>query len=596
MARYLMLFTATALAGGAFFAVSSLPAPSEQNNDRLAELLDPVQNARLACRGVKGSALAAAFRVSKAQAAASTSLESADRPSLYKGLGEEHVEISTESSKAQAYFDQGLRFAFGFNHHEAARAFREAQRHDSQCAMCYWGEALVLGPNINAPMDVSAHSPALEALATAIKLAPHATDMEQALINALDTRYSIEFTEDRSDLDDAYANAMMAVAQQFEEQNHIQILAAEAIMDAQPWIYWEPDGQTPTGRAGHAITMIENVLARDPNNAAAIHLYIHLVEASAAPERAEPYADRLAALMPSAGHIVHMPSHLYYRIGRYRDSIKTNVKAIAADEAYFDVAGRNGIYGYGYYPHNVHFALSSSQMAGDEERSHAMASKLGDLIPVDAALAVPAFMQPIVAAPYFSYAQFPDQSLRDRMPMPDARMPYVLAMWHYMKGSDYIRLNKKNDVNREVAAINAIKDNADFSAMEDGGAPATVILDIAIHVLQGRAAMMENDYRAAIPFFKRATELQGSLPYMEPPYWYYPVGQSLGAAQLLAGSADEAVQTLRQSLYRSPNNAYALYALMHAEKARGQTEASKAAKKAYKAAWMGKDAPDLERM
>lgn len=596
MARYRSLSAATALAGGAFFVMSFLPSSPQQFDDPLARLLDPTQTARLACRGNSKPTLAAAFYASAAYAALSTEADGADRPPLYKGLGSDHFPISTDNTQAQAYFDQGLKFSFAFNHYEAARAFREAQHQDPACAMCYWGEALVLGPNINAPMDISAHAPTRAALAMAKNLAPQASKLEQALISALDHRYSDIFLPDRAAYDSAYADAMIEVARRFPDNNSVQILAAEASMDAQPWAYWESDGQIPVGRADIAISMIETVLTRAPDNAGAIHLYIHLMEASATPEHAEAYADRLAALMPAAGHIVHMPSHLYYRIGRYRDSINTNIKAIAADEAFFQTAGRDGIYGYGYYPHNIHFTLASALIAGNSDISTQMAEKLSDLIPLEAALAAPAFVQPIVAAPFFAYAQFPDRRTADTIPTPDARMPFVLAIWHYARGMHYIASHDKAALDREMGALTALMETTDFTDMENGGVPALTILEIAMHVLKGREAMAGQAYEAAILHFKTAANLQDSLPYMEPPYWYYPVRQSLGAAQLLAGSADEAVSTLRQSLYDNPNNAYALYALAQAEKARGQAEAAKAARKAYKAVWMGKDAPDLKQM
>lgn len=579
--------------GGALAAGAHLFAPQENSADRLAQFLDPGRDAQFACRGIKRSGIAAFLAPGARAATAAYAAE--NRPPLFKGLGNETIPAGTEHPAAQAYFDQGLKFAYGFNHAEALRAFRAAQAIDPACAPCFWGEALVLGPNINAPMETSATVPALKAITMAQTLSGQASPLHQALIGALAQRYSAAADADRSALDAAYADAMAAVADDFPGEDFVQVLAAEAMMDTQPWDYWQPGGATPKGRAGEAIRLVERVLARRPDHPGAIHLYIHLMEASVTPEKAEPFADRLAAQMPSAGHIVHMPAHLFYRIGRYRDSLTTNVQAIAADEAYFEQAGRDGIYGFGYYPHNVHFVLISAQMAGDGATAAAMSEKLAPLIPTELAMATPGFFQPIVIAPYYAYAQFGEPEALRALPEPDARLPFVRGGWLYARGMAAALTGDAAGAAQASAAMRDIARN-EAAALVKAGLPAGDILEIGAHVLEGRLAVAAGDYEQAAAHFRAATEIEDRLPYMEPPFWYYPVRQSLGAALLLAGKPEEAVAVLHESLLKAPNNAYALHALALAEKARGNERAAKAAAKARDAAWAGEGAPDIKRM
>src|SRR5215212_2908770 len=316
---------------------------------------------------------------------------------LWSNLGWLTEPVTTKSSIAQRYFNQGLMFALGFNHAEARRSFQAAQRLDPFCAMCFWGEALVLGPNINAPMDPTSNEAALAALAQAVHLMPGADERERALIAALEKRYSADPAE-RAALDEAYANAMVDVAARFPFDNTAAVLAAEALMDLAPWDYWEAGGSKPKGRTAEILALLERVLAANPEHPGAIHFYIHAVEASDRPERAEPDADRLAAQTLGAGHLIHMPSHIYYRIGRYADSREVNRKAAAVDEAFFAEVRPEGIYAGGYYPHNVHFLMVSAQMAGDGATAIEAAEKLERTVPDEAARSIP-WVQPIKAAP-----------------------------------------------------------------------------------------------------------------------------------------------------------------------------------------------------
>src|ERR1700749_286815 len=286
-------------------------------------------------------------------------------PPLWTGLGSITHKVTTTNEGAQAYFDQGLRLAYAFNHGEAQRAFRKAQKLDPDCAMCFWGEALVLGPNINLPMQEDAAASASAAAEKARMLAPKATPREQALIAAVSTRYAKDAKADRVPLDAAYALAMEKVAAQFPDDNEIAVLYAESVMDVSPWNYWQPGGHAPNPQSSPIVPTLERVLARDPNHPGAIHYYIHAVEASDRPERGEPPADRLRGAIPGAGHLVHMPSHIYYRVGRYLDALEDNKVAAAVDESYLAATkAPMAVYRLAYYPHNVHFLLIAAQMAG----------------------------------------------------------------------------------------------------------------------------------------------------------------------------------------------------------------------------------------
>ena len=357
-------------------------------------------------------------------------------------------------------------------------------------------------------------------------------------------------------------------------------------MDAQAWDYWESDFTTPKGGTAQVLAALERVLAANPDHAGAIHLYIHITEASTDPKRAEPFADRLGPLMPGSGHLVHMPSHTYYRIGRFLDSLNANIAASAADEAYIDETGAVGIYPYAYYPHNVHFVMTSAQMAGDAAHAIEAAEKLDALIPLSTLREVP-WTQPIKAAPLFAHAQFSDPDAVLALKDPGDAFPFVKAAWHYARG---VALAAKGDVGAagEAAdAIAAIGGEADFSFLTGGGVPAGEVLKIEEHVLRGRIAQAEENHAAAVEAFKQAVALEDSLAYTEPPYWYYPTRQSLGAALLQAGKADEARKVFKESLIRVPNNGWALYGLAEAQKAEGDGFSEAQTRKLLGKAWVG---------
>ncbi|WP_373922608.1 hypothetical protein [Pseudoduganella sp. SL102] len=535
---------------------------------------------------VLAQAETAPFRPSAKDSAAAP----AGMPPLYDNLGTLHMPVTTRQPKAQAYFDQGLRLTFAFNHAEAARAFRAARTIDPACAMCWWGEALVLGPNINAPMFPQAVEPAFAAAQAAAKLAPQARPVEQALIRAVARRYAAPPGADRAALDKASAAAMTDAARAFPNDDTVQVLFAEALMDLAPWDYWEAAGTRGKGRTAEMVDALERVLERNPRHPGAAHYYIHAVEASSHPEKALPSARLLAAQAPGAGHLVHMPSHIYYRVGLYREALQANVDAIAADDAYFGNAASDAVYKGAYYPHNIHFVLVSALMGGDGRTALDAAARLDRALPAGMVKEF-AMMQPVKAAPYFAHVQFSSAETLLALPDPGNELVLVKAMWHYARAVGHARQGAHAAANREIAALSALERTGDFAPVEAANVPARAIVRTARAVAAGRLADAQGKLPAAMAAYQEAVDVQDTLPYTEPPYWYYPVRQSLGAAQLRAGRLDAAEQTFRASLARTPSNGWALRGLVEVYRQRGDTAALAAAQQRFDTTWLGRDGP-----
>lgn len=515
-------------------------------------------------------------------------------PPLWEGLGTLNYPVATKNAAAQAYFNQGLRLAYAFNHGEALRAFRQAQQLDPACAMCYWGESLVLGPNINVPMDAQALAPALAALEKARSHSAKASAKERDLIDALSRRYSADPTQTRATLDGAYADAMAALHARYPRDTEIATLYAEALMDVQPWDYWEPGGAKAKPRVADVVPVLEKVLRAKPKHPGAIHYYIHAVEASNNPRRAEAHAEKLAALMPGAGHMVHMPSHIYFRVGRYLEALEANRKAVAVDEAYMAKAQADGVYTVGYYPHNIHFLMASAQMAGDGRTAVDAAEKLSRAVP-DAVLPTLGMVHPVKASVYFAHAQFSDAATILVLPAPADEFSYIKAMWHYARGVAQAQSKAYAQAEAEADTLARLRTQGDFKLLTDGGIPAADVIAVAEHVVRARIAQSRGDLQAAAAQLRSAIEIEGKLAYMEPPYWYYPVRQSLGAVLLAAGDLDGAERALRDSLVRSPNNAVALYALAEVHERRGEKARAVAMRERFKKAWAGEKV-DLARL
>jgi len=328
------------------------------------------------------------------------------------------------------------------------------------------------------------------------------------------------------------------------------------------------------------------VLRKDPSHIGAIHLYIHAVEASSDAKRAEPYADKLAKLAPNAGHLVHMPAHIYYRLGRYKDSLATNQAAVKVDEAYIKQFAPQGVYPLGYYSHNLHFIMVSAQMSGEAGLALAASDKLAKNIPDEVAKAVP-LVVPMKAAPYFTHAQFSDAAVILALPEPSAELPYLQVAWRYARGIAFAQSGNPEAARSQLAAIERVIAQADYSAFTAWGIPAKEVGQIAAHVLRARIAQAGKDLDGAVKDLEAAVTLQDALPYMEPPYWYYPVRQTLGAVLLMKGNAQGARDAFRDSLAKTPNNSWSLYGLQQTFAKQGMAAEAKEVEKHLVRTWSG---------
>lgn len=512
---------------------------------------------------------------------------------LFEGMGDYHRPITTNDAGAQRYFDQGMVLAFGFNHAEAIRSFRAAQRLDPDCAMCFWGEALATGPNINVTSGgraimspesrVAAHAAAQKALSLADRVAP----VERALIEAQAVRYDGSETSDRDPLDRAYAEAMRSVVQRFPDDDDAAAMYAEAWMNTMPWNYWSDDGQ-PRPETVEVIDALERIIARSPRHPLALHLYIHAVEASSDPGRAETAADTLLTLVPGSGHLVHMPAHTYWRVGRYHDAAEANVRAAAVDEQYIAQCNAQGFYPALYYPHNIHFLWAASSMEGRSAVAIDAARRVAANVRIEQMREFPTveFFRTI---PLLALTQFGrwDEILAE--PMPDASLRYATAIAHYARG---VALARKGDLaaaRRERDQLVPLRDTTEILFLDTNDYPAVTLLQIADALLEGEIAMAAGSVDAAVGHFERAVALQDGLPYMEPPFWYYPTRQSLGAALLAAGRAGEAEAVYRRDLEDYPHNGWSMFGLAESLAAQGRTDEAAEVREMFTHVWARAD-------
>ena len=510
----------------------------------------------------------------------------ADKPGapVFTGLGDHHHAISSKVPETQRFFDQGVNLLFGFNHAEAIRSFREAARLDPDCAMCWWGVAFALGPNINLPMQPDAVAPAWQALARAQALAPKASAEEQAWIAALARRYVEDPKADRKPLDEAFAQAMAGLAKAYPDDLDAATFAAEAMMDTQPWDYWEADAKTPKGHGGEIVGLLEGVLAKAPNHPGALHLYIHAVEASSTPERAEAAADRLLPLMPQAGHIVHMPSHIYYRVGRYADAVRVNTQAATVDEAYIAQCKAQGFYPLGYYGHNIHFLWTSSEMLGRSAAALDASRRLVKAVnAVEAAKTVP-IVELYVLTPVTTLVRFGKWREVLAEPAPPPELKLDTAIWLYAQAFAHANTGDKAAALADREKLSALT-QADFSAFDPFGVPARPIVDLALALVDGEIARTGGNLDGAVARFRQAWEMERALPYTEPPYWHQPSSHLLGAALLQAGRPAEAEVVYRESLTFYRGDGWALYGLAQALKAQRKTAEAAKAQADFDQAW-----------
>ncbi|HEY1615591.1 MAG TPA: hypothetical protein VGF97_18070 [Rhizomicrobium sp.] len=510
----------------------------------------------------------------------------ADKPGapVFKGLGDHHHAIATHNAQTQALFDQGVRLLFGFNHAEAIRSFREAARLDPECAMCWWGIAFALGPNINLPMQSDASAPALAALAKARALEPHASAEEREWIEALATRYSDDPKAERKTLDEAFAQAMGKLWHAHPDDLDAGTFYAEAMMDTQPWEYWEPDGVTPKGHAQEIVATLEGIIKRQPDHPGALHLYIHAVEGSSTPERAEAAADRLESLMPEAGHIVHMPSHIYYRVGRYADAVQVNERAAKTDEDYIAACKAQGFYPLAYYAHNIHFLWTSSEMMGRYQASIDAARRVVKAAKDGPAADVPP-IQLFLFTPIATYIRFGKWNDALAEPLPAANLKLATVMTLYARGIAFANTNQLDKARDARMQIQAMLDARDFTSIDDFGTPATRMAEIGLALLDGELARVSGQLRGALIFFRKAKRIEETLPYTEPPYWHQPVSHILGAALLEAQLPHEAEIIYRTSLKSYRVDGWALFGLAQALDAQGMTAEADAVRADFRKAW-----------
>lgn len=509
-------------------------------------------------------------------------------PVLFDNLGAYHRVITTTSPMAQAYFDQGLRLLYGFNHHEAQAAFREALRLDPGCAMCAWGIALTYGSNYNSPTDADRERGAVAAVTRARALAAAAgSERERALVDALAARHSAVPGVERAALDRAYAAAMREVARRFPDDLDAATLFADSLMNLRPWDLWTPDGMPQPGTE-EIVATLERVLAADPTHPGANHLYIHAVEASPEPRRAEVAADRLRTLMPGAGHMVHMPSHIYYRIGRYADAEAVNAQAVAADRAYFTKSRPSPIYRMMYFPHNLDFLWHAAGMEGRGAQCVRAARELASEVPTAAVLEMPD-MELAPAAPLLALARFArwDEVLAE--PAPPAGMLYATGAWRYARGLALNAKGRRDEAGRELDELRGVRRRvpaertlASFFKMSD-------MLGLAAEVLAGEIAARGGDADTAVTHLAEAVRMQDEHWFTEPPPWYFPVRHALGAALLQAGRAPEAEAVYREDLRRNPENGWSLFGLGQSLRAQGKTAEAAAADARFRRAWARAD-------
>ncbi|HZR79501.1 MAG TPA: hypothetical protein VFD92_00265 [Candidatus Binatia bacterium] len=531
---------------------------------------------------------AAALIAAAAAAATARAADDADaRPvPLFENLGQYHRAVTTKSPEAQRYFDQGLRLYYGFNLPEATRAFQEAARLDPDCAMAWWGVGLAAGPNYNSPIDPERNQRALGAVAKA-KQANEASRLEREYVAALATRYSADPAADRQALDRAYADAMRDLARRHPDDLDAATLHAESMMDLRPWDLWSNDGEPRPGTE-EIVAILEGVIRRDPKHPGAHHFYIHAVEASRHPERGLASADALGGLVPGAGHLVHMPSHIYMRVGRYADATEANRKAVAVDRDYIAREKPTGEYPMMYYPHNLDFLWAAASMEGRSADAIRAANDVAGEAPVEMLRQMPD-LEGIPVTPELVLVRFGrwDEVLASDPPPAD--LVYATALHQYARGMALVRKGRLDDAAEELRRLQAATDAMPPERIVMQVNSAKKVLGVASHVLAGELAAARGDTDQAVRDLKEAVALQDGLRYMEPPPWYFPVRQALGAVLLSAGRAKEAEAVYREDLARNPDNGWALYGLSKSLAAQGDEAGARDARARFDKSWARAD-------
>ena len=507
--------------------------------------------------------------------------------SLLSGMGSFHHPIATSNPDAQRFFDQGLTLVYAFNHDEAERSFRRAAELDPAAAMPWWGVALSLGPNYNDPGNPEKEKAAYDAIQKAKSLAASGPENERAYIEVLALRYSSDPNADLKKQAHDYSRGMGELARTYPDDPDAATIYAESMMDLRPWGLWKLDG-TPSDGTLEIIAVLQSVLARDPNHVGANHYYIHAVEASPHAEWAIPSADRLNTLVPNAGHLVHMPSHIYERVGDEAAAIKSNAAASEVDRNYIAATGATGMYPAMYYSHNLHFLAYAAMQSGQFAEARKAAQTLKENIDTQAKGMPPGMTEHFLVYPTAVRIRFRDWPGVLAMPQPDASLAANVAFWHFARGMAFASTGKLADADGERKAFAT----AATQIPQDQGygfAKAATIMQMAAAVLDAKIAEARGDHGAAIDALKKAVAMQDALTYDEPPDWFFPVRESLGGALLRAGQPADAEKVFREDLVRNPRNARSLFGLWQSLLAQKKTSDAAWANLEFQAAWKDAD-------
>ena len=507
---------------------------------------------------------------------------------LLEGIGDLHHPITTSSPEAQRYFDQALTLLYAFNHVESERSFRQVAQLDPNCAMAFWGQAMSLAPNINDPTpDAEREQKGYQAIQKSVSLAAKASEKERAMIRALATRFSAK--PDRPALNVAYAEAMGPVAERYPNDPDIQVLYADALMNTMPWDYWRRNSE-PKPETAKALAALDRVMQAYPNHPGAHHFHIHAVEA-VDPDRAEASADKLGGLVPVAGHLVHMPGHIYIRIGRYEDAAEANRKAIVADEDYLTQCRAQGLYPIGYYPHNIHFLWAVLTMQGSGAEAIEAARKVAAQHTGEH-MHQPGFGFPhlLSAVPTFALLRFGrfDEVLAE--PEPNDSKQFARGIRHFARGMAFRGKGDAAAAEKELAALSVIAADPELATLKVFDVNSlSASLEIATKMLAGEIAAAKGKFDKAEALLREAVAAEDSLLYTEPPDWPQPVRHSLGAVLLEAGRPADAEKVYREDLVRHRGNGWSLFGLMQSLDAQGKKAEAAKVKKQFEQAWSKAD-------
>jgi tetratricopeptide (TPR) repeat protein len=510
----------------------------------------------------------------------------AARPaSLIPNLGRHHHPVSTRSREAQRFFDQGITLVYAFNHDEAERSFKRAAELDPKLAMAHWGVALAVGPNYNLDVDPDREKAAYDAVQRARALAAGASEKERAYIEALAKRYSNDPKPDLKKLAVDYKSAMAELVRRFPDDLDAAALYADSLMVLKPWQLWGADGKPAEGTE-EIIRVLESVLKRDPNHVGANHLYIHAVEASPSPERALRSAERLRTLVPAAGHLVHMPAHIFMRTGNYPEAARSNAIAAEVDRAYIEETNAQGVYPLMYYSHNLHFLAIASSMAGRFEDAIKAADRLNAyLTPFAKQMQMVDMFLPTPTLVLIRFRRWDDLL---KLPEPDRATPLANAFWHFGRGMAFAATGKVEQAESEQKVFAEAGKAFPADAMW-GLNRLENIMKIANNMLGARVALAKGDKKSAADLLKQAAAVEDALAYNEPADWVLPARESLGGVLLSSGDYAEAENVFRADLKQNPRSGRSLFGLLESLNRQGKKPAAASVRKELSAAWKSAD-------